>query len=250
MISRVFCVISGHLRSAQVACRGQKFGQKFSPELRTRTPTRPGCDAAHLDPDVASFVRTPYRSRAARSGGSVCLSRLFAPSALALALRCRPLRGRRQAHSCFTFASSDSSTTRARSKFLADDECRDRLRPLFGTRRRGVGIHSIVFGHGVRAFTPARYAHLLHARGRRRGYVVAAPVFPLGNAGCAGRAERVRHHQSTAGHEFCHFQLLALSALVHGVLYGKPSMRLTSQSLGIRTARRPRSRSPPRPSVS
>jgi predicted dienelactone hydrolase len=42
----------------------------------------------------------------------------------------------------------------------------------------------IVFGHGF-ALTPARYAGLLRAW-TEAGYVVAAPVFPLGNAAAPG----------------------------------------------------------------
>jgi len=42
----------------------------------------------------------------------------------------------------------------------------------------------VVFGHGF-AVTPAIYAHLLHSW-TRAGYVVAAPVFPLGSAGAPG----------------------------------------------------------------
>jgi fermentation-respiration switch protein FrsA (DUF1100 family) len=42
----------------------------------------------------------------------------------------------------------------------------------------------VVFGHGF-AVTPALYAHLLQAW-TRAGYVVAAPVFPLGNADAPG----------------------------------------------------------------
>ena len=42
----------------------------------------------------------------------------------------------------------------------------------------------IVFGHGF-AVTPAPYAALLRAWARA-GYVVAAPVFPLGNANAPG----------------------------------------------------------------
>jgi dienelactone hydrolase len=42
----------------------------------------------------------------------------------------------------------------------------------------------VVFGHGF-AVTPAPYARLLHAWARA-GYVVAAPLFPLENAGAPG----------------------------------------------------------------
>lgn len=45
----------------------------------------------------------------------------------------------------------------------------------------------VVFGHGY-AVTPAPYAHLLRAWARA-GYVVAAPVFPLGNARAPGRPD-------------------------------------------------------------
>ena len=54
----------------------------------------------------------------------------------------------------------------------------------------------VIFGHGF-AVTPGPYASLLEAWARA-GYVVAAPIFPLGNANAPGGAERVRHRQPAA----------------------------------------------------
>ena len=48
--------------------------------------------------------------------------------------------------------------------------------------------------------TPAPYARCSR-RGREPGYVVAAPIFPLGNANAPGRSERVGHRQPAARHE-------------------------------------------------
>ncbi len=63
--------------------------------------------------------------------------------------------------------------------------------PVSGTDLRGAApargagpFPLIVFGHGF-AVTPATYATLLQAWARE-GYVVAAPVFPLGNANAPG----------------------------------------------------------------
>src|SRR5947209_17395761 len=61
-------------------------------------------------------------------------------------------------------------------------------RPLITILRYPVRAHCpcplIVFGHGF-AVTPAPYAALLRAW-TRAGYVVAAPIFPLGNADAPG----------------------------------------------------------------
>lgn len=83
----------------------------------------------------------------------------------------------------------------------------------------GSGYPLIVFGHGF-ALTPARYAHLLHAW-TEAGYVVAAPVFPLGNAGAPGGPNESDIINQPQDMSFVISKLLALSALVHGVLYGK-----------------------------
>lgn len=69
----------------------------------------------------------------------------------------------------------------------------------------------IVFGHGF-ALTPARYASLLRAW-TEAGYVVAAPVFPLGNAAAPGGPNEADLINQPKDMSFVITRLLALNAL-------------------------------------
>ena len=77
----------------------------------------------------------------------------------------------------------------------------------------------LVFGHGF-ALTPARYAHLLQAWAEA-GYVVAAPVFPLGNADAPGGPSEADIINQPQDMSFVISRLLALGTRMHGVLFGK-----------------------------
>jgi predicted esterase len=77
----------------------------------------------------------------------------------------------------------------------------------------------IVFGHGF-ALTPARYAGLLRAW-TEAGYVVAAPVFPLGNAAAPGGPNEADLINQPKDMSFVITRLLALNARTGQVLSGK-----------------------------
>jgi len=95
----------------------------------------------------------------------------------------------------------------------------------------------IVFGHGF-AVTPAPYTALLRAWARA-GYVVAAPVFPLGNADAPGGPnERDLVHQPR-DMSFVITRLAALGAARSGFLAGRVDPRkvaVSGQSDGGDTA--------------
>lgn len=74
----------------------------------------------------------------------------------------------------------------------------------------------IVFGHGF-AVTPAIYARMLDAWARA-GYVVAAPVFPLGNADAPGGPNESDLVNQPRDMSFVITRLLGLSAEGHGFL--------------------------------
>jgi alpha-beta hydrolase superfamily lysophospholipase len=74
----------------------------------------------------------------------------------------------------------------------------------------------IVFAHGF-ALTPAVYAHLLDAWAHA-GYVVAAPVFPLGNARAPGGANESDLPHQPRDMSYVITRLLALSERTNGVL--------------------------------
>jgi dienelactone hydrolase len=76
----------------------------------------------------------------------------------------------------------------------------------------------VVFGHGF-AVTPATYAHLLRAW-TRAGFVVAAPVFPLGNANAPGGPDEADRIHQPADLRFVITQLLAESATNGDPLHG------------------------------
>jgi fermentation-respiration switch protein FrsA (DUF1100 family) len=77
----------------------------------------------------------------------------------------------------------------------------------------------IVFGHGF-AVTPAIYARLLEAWARD-GYVVAAPIFPLGNANAPGGPNESDLVNQPGDMSFVITRLLALSAGRQGPLSGR-----------------------------
>ncbi len=77
----------------------------------------------------------------------------------------------------------------------------------------------IVFGHGY-ALTPDTYAPLLRAW-TRAGYVVAAPVFPLGNADAPGGPQESDIVNQPRDMSVVITRLLALDARRRGVLAGR-----------------------------
>lgn len=83
-------------------------------------------------------------------------------------------------------------------------------RPL----RTGGPYPLVIFGHGF-AVTPAIYAPLLRAWARA-GYVVAAPVFPLGNANAPGGPNETDLVNQPADMSFVITRLLAASAAPAG----------------------------------
>ncbi len=76
----------------------------------------------------------------------------------------------------------------------------------------------VVFGHGF-ALTPGFYAPILQAWARA-GYVVAAPVFPLENAGAPGGPDEADLTNQPADMQFVISQMLALSQAASGPLAG------------------------------
>lgn len=78
------------------------------------------------------------------------------------------------------------------------------------------GFPLIVFAHGFDV-TPATYARLLRAWARA-GYVVAAPVFPLENAGAPGGADEADLVNEPADISFVISRLLAAAAAPSGPL--------------------------------
>jgi len=95
----------------------------------------------------------------------------------------------------------------------------------------------IVFGHGF-ALTPALYARLLRAW-TAAGYVVAAPVFPLGNAAAPGGPTESDLINQPKDMSFVIARLLALNAHRDSVLHGKidPShVAVAGHSDGAETA--------------
>jgi fermentation-respiration switch protein FrsA (DUF1100 family) len=95
----------------------------------------------------------------------------------------------------------------------------------------------IIFGHGF-AVTPRIYASLLTAWARA-GYVVAAPVFPLGNENAPGGPNERDLVNQPRDMSFVITRLLALSAARHGPLAGAIDPRriaVSGQSDGGNTA--------------
>lgn len=95
----------------------------------------------------------------------------------------------------------------------------------------------IVFGHGF-AVTPALYSRLLQSWARA-GYVVAAPVFPLGNAAAPGGPDEADLTNQPADMSYVITKLLQISAVSSGQLRGLIDPRaiaLSGQSDGGDTA--------------
>lgn len=95
----------------------------------------------------------------------------------------------------------------------------------------------IVFGHGF-AVTPAYYFRLLEAWAQA-GYVVAAPVFPLGNQHAPGGPNEVDIVNQPRDMSFVISQMLAASARHHGPLAGlidPNKIAVSGQSDGAETA--------------
>ncbi len=95
----------------------------------------------------------------------------------------------------------------------------------------------VVFGHGF-AVTPAIYHRLLRAWAQA-GYVVAAPVFPLGSANAPGGPNESDIVNQPRDMSFVITRLLALSASHHGWLSGliaRHEIAVSGQSDGGETA--------------
>jgi dienelactone hydrolase len=95
----------------------------------------------------------------------------------------------------------------------------------------------VIFGHGF-AVTPGPYAPLLQAWARA-GYVVAAPIFPLGNANAPGGPNESDIVNQPRDMSFVISRMLALSAGRHGLFAGLVARReiaVAGQSDGGETA--------------
>jgi dienelactone hydrolase len=95
----------------------------------------------------------------------------------------------------------------------------------------------VIFGHGF-AVTPGLYTHLLQTW-TRAGYVVAAPVFPLGNANAPGGPNESDLVNQPADMRFVISQLLAISRDASGPLAGlinPKAIAVSGQSDGGDTA--------------
>jgi dienelactone hydrolase len=95
----------------------------------------------------------------------------------------------------------------------------------------------VIFGHGF-AVTPGPYAPLLEAWARA-GYVVAAPIFPLGNANAPGGPNESDIVNQPGDMSFVISQLLALNAKPAGLfshLITPDEIAVSGQSDGGETA--------------
>jgi predicted dienelactone hydrolase len=104
-------------------------------------------------------------------------------------------------------------------------------------RNRAGPLPLVVFGHGF-AVTPRPYAALLTAWARA-GYVVAAPVFPLGNGDAPGGPNEADLVNQPRDMSFVITQLLRAGAAGSGALRGRIDPRriaVTGQSDGGDTA--------------
>lgn len=84
--------------------------------------------------------------------------------------------------------------------------------------RAGGRFPLVVFGHGF-AVTPAPYARLLQAWARA-GYVVAAPIFPLGNANAPGGPNESDIVNQPRDMSFVLTQMLELDGTPHSFFQG------------------------------
>jgi predicted dienelactone hydrolase len=95
----------------------------------------------------------------------------------------------------------------------------------------------LVFGHGF-ATTPFRYKRLLRSWAAA-GYLVAAPVFPLGNANAPGRPDESDIVNQPRDMSFVITQLLEASASAQSPLHGlvdRQRIAVAGQSDGAETA--------------
>ena len=96
----------------------------------------------------------------------------------------------------------------------------------------------VIFGHGF-AVTPRPYARLLEAWARA-GYVVAAPIFPLGNANAPGGPNESDIVNQPRDVSFVISQMLALNAKRNGGLFSQliapKEVAVSGQSDGGETA--------------
>jgi dienelactone hydrolase len=95
----------------------------------------------------------------------------------------------------------------------------------------------VIFGHGF-AVTPGPYAALLQAWARA-GYVVAAPIFPLGNHNAPGGPNESDIVNQPRDMSFVISRMLALSAARHGLFAGllsRSEIAVSGQSDGGETA--------------
>jgi predicted dienelactone hydrolase len=95
----------------------------------------------------------------------------------------------------------------------------------------------VVFGHGF-ATTPSRYRRLLRAWAAA-GYLVAAPVFPLGNANAPGGPDENDIVNQPRDMSFVITRLLAASASAGSALHGlveRSRIAVAGQSDGAETA--------------
>ena len=95
----------------------------------------------------------------------------------------------------------------------------------------------VIFGHGF-SVTPAVYAHLLEAWARA-GYLVAAPVFPLGNANAPGGPNESDLPNQPTDMRFIISKLLAIGSADSGPLAGlvnPKAIAVSGQSDGGDTA--------------
>jgi chlorophyllase-like protein len=159
---------------------------------------------------VPTSVTTPARPLGSRAAVIVCALAAGVPSFAASA------------------DASGAPAFRVRTLRFVDDSRTIRLpggrrvpRPLVTVVRSPAtrGAHPlIVFGHGY-ALTPATYTRLLNAWARA-GYVVAAPLFPLGNAHAPGGPDESDLVNQPRDISFVIASLLALSGNPNGVLAG------------------------------
>jgi dienelactone hydrolase len=95
----------------------------------------------------------------------------------------------------------------------------------------------VIFGHGF-AVTPGPYDQLLQAWARA-GYVVAAPIFPLGNANAPGGPNESDIVNQPGDMSFVITRMLALDAARHGLFAGlidRHEIAVSGQSDGGETA--------------
>ncbi len=95
----------------------------------------------------------------------------------------------------------------------------------------------VIFGHGF-AVTPGPYAPLLQAWARA-GYVVAAPIFPLGNAHAPGGPNESDIVNQPRDMSYVITRMLGLDAAHHGLFAGlidRPEIAVSGQSDGGETA--------------